>query len=110
MAQGGVDERAGSGLVEQPAALAARSARGGMGVGFGVAGRIGRGRGAAARMVSGVLSLFRKVGFWPQPDGGPRRPGALFFHHRHASGVGPAGAGQGPAASAPPGRRGELLE
>src|ERR1035441_5300739 len=44
---------------------------------FGVAGRIGRGRGAAARMVSGVLSLFRKVGFWPQPDGGPRRPGAL---------------------------------
>jgi len=109
MAQGRVDERAGSGAVEQPAALAARPARGGVGGGFVFAGGAGRGGGVAAALVSGVLSLFREVGIWPQPDGGICGAGAPFFHRHHAVGAGPADAGPGPVASAPPGGRAELL-
>jgi hypothetical protein len=50
-----------------------------MGVGFVFAGRAGRGGGSAAAMVSGVLSLFGKVGIWPQPDGGHIVLALLFF-------------------------------
>ena len=110
MAQGGVDERAGSGASQRRAALAGRPARAGMGVGFVFVGRAGGGRGAAAAMVSGVLLLFGKVGVWPQPDGGARRAGPPFFHRGHAAGAGPSDAGQRPAPPAPAVWRGQLLE
>ena len=57
MAQGGVDERIGPGNSEQLAALAARSARDGVWVGFVLAVRAGSDGGAATAMVSGLLPI-----------------------------------------------------
>ena len=111
MAQSGMDERAGADDIQQPPALAARSVRGGMGVGFVYSGRAGFGGGSAANMVSGLLSLFGKAGICHQPDYGIWRAGSYFLRRGHAAGIWASDAGQkGPFAFAPRGGREELLE
>ena len=109
MAQGRVDERAGSGAFQQPAALAPCLARASMGAGFGFVGRAGRGGGPAATMVPKILPLFRKCGIPAQSVGRLGCPGTPFFHGRHTTGVGSADVGQRPVGPAPPGWRSELL-
>lgn len=109
MAQSGVDERAGSGSFQQPAALAPCPARAGLGAGFGFVGRAGRGGGPAATMVPKILPLFRKRGFPAQSVGRMGCPGTPFFHRRHATRAGVADVGQRPVGPAPPVWRSELL-
>ena len=111
MAQSGMDERAGSGNFQQLAALAASSARDGMGGGVVCSGGAGVGGGSAAELVSRILSPFGKAGICHQPDYGIWRAGSYFLRRGHAAGIWASDAGQkGPFAFAPRGGREELLE
>ena len=79
MAQGGVDERAGPGASQQPAALAACPARAGVGVGFVPFGRAGRAAALRPRWFRGYYRFSAKLGFGLSQAVGRALLALLFF-------------------------------